>query len=1189
MPGGANIPFHVPFNGAKVEFRYDNFSHVLTITAAHAHDNNVEWDGLRFDSRDTLYRTPTGAVPAGTPVTFRFRTFHDDVTGVKMRVYDTNASSQQLITMQRVASGVSCYQDSLSGDSCDYWQARLANANANNVWYRFIVADGSKTVYYADDTAALDGGLGAPSDNQIDNSWSLTVYVPGFTAPAWAKDAFIYQIFPDRFRDGVPGNDPVAGNSNKRWSNDPRYAYPNGDPGGSGENPAWDRVAQMQWNELPEGYCRNYAGANAQTCPARFPSPDAKEGPRGRDYYGGDLPGITKKLDYLQQLGVTAIYLNPIFASSSNHGYDTRDYMKLNPYFGTLTQFHDLVDAAKQRGIRIILDGVFNHTSSDSLFFDRYHHFSQTGACESASSQWRLWFSFHNNHVPCGSSDYDGWFGFDSLPVLSKSRADVQSYFVNVAKYWLQQGASGWRFDVSGDPSFPAGYWEQVRQAIEQVNPDALTISETWQKDTTLLRILRGDRLDTTMNYRLRDAVLGFLAPGPFDPKGFADSGNTISSSQFAARLASMQEDYAPAAYSTAMNLLDSHDTARLLWTMTPGADTRADKEQNAANLAAGKQRLRLASLIQFALPGAPTVYYGDEVGLTGGDDPDNRRTYPWADLGGSPDSGQLDWYKSLSALRRSVPALTAGDFRVLLTDDSAGTVAFGRKTPNQAAIIAVNRTGAAQTVDVPVAGYVPNGTAFNAVSGAGGGTVNGGKLSVTVPAMGGVVLATGQVDLTAPGAPTGLVAEAGAGQVALHWNGVDGATAYNVYKSPVTGGGYVKVNDAPVNGTSFTDTAAVNGKLVYYVVRALDSAGNASADSNEVSATPHLVIGYAVLQYPKTIDETISATPVTVYGQVYIAGATDHGDVSAIRAQVGFGPVGSNPDTWTTWIEAAYNPGHTGDNNAEYQAGVLFPAPGSYDYLYRFTDDGGASWVYGDQDGYVPGGSPGTNLPGRATITPSSDTTAPTVPQNVHVVAASPTSIEIAWDASTDPDDAVAGYDVLRSTSAGGPYDLAGTVTGTDFVDLAVDQGATYYYVVRAFDGAQNRSANSGEVSAQAALRSVTAVFTVTVPATTDGTGRSVYIAGTLDRLDPPGPAWDPGAVALTRIDATHWQITLHGQEGTQLEYKYTLGDWDHVEKDGACGEIPNRQLTLSYGSDGTQNIGDTVPNWRDVAPCGS
>ena len=123
----------------------------------------------------------------------------------------------------------------------------------------------------------------------------------------------------------------------------------------------------------------------------------------------------------------------------------------------------------------------------------------------------------------------------------------------------------------------------------------------------------------------------------------------------------------------------------------------------------------------------------------------------------------------------------------------------------------------------------------------------------------------------------------------------------------------------------------------------------------------------------------------------------------------------------------------------------------------------------------------------------------------------------------------------------------------------------------------------------AQTAERLGYASFTVTVPAATDGTGRSVYIAGTLDRLDPPGPAWDPGAVVLTRVDATHWQITLHGQEGTNLEYKYTLGDWDHVEKDGGCGEIANRQLTLSYGSDGTQNVNDTVPNWRGVPPCGS
>ena len=1154
---GDNIPFHVPFDHAKVEFRYDNFSHVLTITAGHAHDNNVEWDGLRFDSRDTLYRTPSGAVPAGTPVTFRFRTFHDDATGVKMRVYDTNTSSQQLISMQRVASGVSCYQESLAGDSCDYWQARLANPTPNVDWYRFIVADGTATAYYADDTPALDGGLGRTTSDLFDFSYALTVYDPSFTAPAWVKNAVIYQIFPDRFRNADKKNDPPTGTV------------------------FYDLQSILKpWTAKPEGYCRAYDSA-------------CNEGPRGRDFFGGDLKGVRQKLEYIHGAGFNTIYLNPIFWAKSNHRYDTADYLQIDPYLGDEKDFEQIVQQAHDLGMHIILDGVFNHMSSDSPFFDRYHHYQQSGACESTTSQWRSWFVFGNNHVPCASGDYTGWFGFDTIPVLQKSNPAVQSYFItgsdSVAKHWLKAGSNGWRLDVMGDPSFPDGYWQSFRKIVKQTDPNALIVGELWQKDTTLLRLLRGDAADTTMNYRLRDVVNGYLAGDNWDPKGFGDSGHSLTPSQVASRLLSQREDYAPAAYTSLMNLIDSHDTARALWTFTPGAYTTADKENNAANLAEGKQRLRLASLLQYTLAGAPTVYYGDEVGVTGNDDPDNRRTYPWQDTGGKPDNALLAHYTALGQLRRSLAPLVSGDLKVLLADDASGVLAYGRKTGTQAAIVVLNRSSSSQTVDVPLAGYLPDGTALTAAYGSGGGTVSGGKVSVTVPAIGGVVLATGQVDLAPPAAPTGLAAEAGAGQVALHWNAADGATGYDVYRSPVTGGGYVKVNGAPVTGTSFTDTAAVNGRLVYYVVRALDAAGNVSADSNEVSATPHLVIGYAVLQWPKTIDQQISATPITVYGQVYVAGATDRGDVSTIRAQVGFGPVGSNPDTWTTWIEAAFNPGHTGDNNAEYQAGVLFPSPGSYDYLYRFTDDGGASWIYGDQDGYVPGGSPGTNQPGRATIHPSSDTTAPTVPQNVHVVSASPGSIEIAWDASSDPDDAVAGYDVLRSTNAGGPYEPVGTVTGTDFVDLAVDQGSTYYYVVRAFDGAQNRSGNSAEVSAQAALRTVTAVFTVTVPAATDGTGRSVYIAGTLDRLDPPGPAWDPGAVVLTRVDATHWQITLHGQEGTNLEYKYTLGDWDHVEKDGGCGEIANRQLTLSYGSDGTQNVNDTVPNWRGVPPCGS
>src|SRR5215211_7622185 len=251
--------------------------------------------------------------------------------------------------------------------------------------------------------------------------------------------------------------------------------------------------------------------------------------------------------------------------------------------------------------------------SSDSPFFDRYHHSASVGACESASSTWRSWFVFNSTPGPCADNqNYEGWFGFDTIPVIAKSNPAVQSYFLtgpnSIAKFWLQRGAGGWRMDVSGDPSFPNGYWETFRTQVKATNPDALTISETWQKDTTLLRMLRGDRLDTTMNYRLRDAVIGLLAPGAFDSKGFADSGRILLPSEFAARMESIREDYPDAAYYSLMNLLDSHDTERLRWTLTPGSETRADKELNDVNVAAGKLRQRLASLIQFTVPGAPTV-----------------------------------------------------------------------------------------------------------------------------------------------------------------------------------------------------------------------------------------------------------------------------------------------------------------------------------------------------------------------------------------------------------------------------------------------------------------------------------------------------------------------------------------------------------------------------------------------------
>ena len=273
------------FSLRRVDARPDDHSH----QPGPGHDGNVEWDGLRHDSRDLLYRTPGGAVPAGTPVKLRLRTFHDDVTSVVgarlRRERQRPAASCRWRSPPRTSPATSASPSSAATSG----RRRCRTRMPNNLWYRFIVSDGADTDYYGDNTAALDGGLGAASEDPVDRSWALTVHEPGFVAPAWARSAVIYQIFPDRFRNGTTKNDPEAG--------DPRYDDP---------------VTTLPWDALPEGYCRNYRRAQL---PWRFdktpPQPD--QSPRGRDYFGGDLKGVNQKLDYLQHSASTAIYFNPIF------------------------------------------------------------------------------------------------------------------------------------------------------------------------------------------------------------------------------------------------------------------------------------------------------------------------------------------------------------------------------------------------------------------------------------------------------------------------------------------------------------------------------------------------------------------------------------------------------------------------------------------------------------------------------------------------------------------------------------------------------------------------------------------------------------------------------------------------------------------------------------------------------------
>ncbi len=1175
-PNGPNIPFSVPVNGV-VEFIYDAATHVLTVNVTgggHGPDNNVEYSGLGHNSQDTLYRTPFGAITPGTELILRFRTYHNDVTGVKVRFWDDVERREFFQEMEPAARDVSCYDPGQPDETCDFWETRVAPDQLTTLYYRFIVRDGTAVAYY-DDDRFQDGGWGEATPNLEDDSYAVTVYDPDFQPVEWLQNGVVYQIFPDRFRNGRRNNDPSP--------SEPRYGYPD-DP--------LDQIVRKAWGDLPEGYCRSYVNP-AQPC---------TEQPRGRDYFGGDLRGVQQRLNYLKDLGVTAIYFNPLFESASNHGYDTQDYYSIDHFFGSNREWRRFVRKARRRGIRVILDGVFNHVSSDSPYFDRYHHFDEVGACESVDSPYRDWFFFQD--VPPGTgacvgsdgtpdaANYSAWFGFDSLPVLNKDNPDVRALVYGdedaVARHWLEAGAAGWRLDVMGDPSFPEDFWPAFREAVKQTKEDAVVIGELWKKHETLVKV-RGDQADTAMNYRFRNAILGFF--GRVDDKGFPDDGaSNQPPSLFARKLLSIREDYPDATYYTLLNLLDSHDTERILWSLTPGQENREEKEFNPANLERGKQMLRLATVVQMTSPGAPTIYYGDEVGVTGDDDPDDRRTMPWGGpgrygLGG--DRELLAHYKLLTRLRRRFPVFREGELRFLVADDTERTLAYLMRTRDQAAIVAINPNDTERTLAMDIRGELPGDLALvDALGGLGTVTASDGILSVTLPGLRAAVLLPipGQ-DLEAPAPPAQFTATAQGVDVQLSWAPVADASAYRVYRSPLHGGGYVLVVE--VNDTSFLDTSLPSGKPVYYVVTAVDASGIESDFSSEAETLPAYIIGWANLQWPPSMEHTISALNPTpdVYGQVWIDGVTSQpGPTEGLWAQLGWGADGSDPATdpsWQ-WVDAAFNV--DAGNNDEFVANLLPDRTGTFDYAYRYSTDGGRSWLYADLDGTGNGYSP--DQAGSLTVHPSDDTTPPPPPANLRATFASNDAVQLAWDPVTG-DPTFYQYEVLRSQQSGGPYTLLGQTTDTAYTDLAVTEGETYFYVVRSVDTSFNRSGFSNEVAVTAQRRTVQVTFRVTVPDTTPPDA-TVYIAGTLDRLDGNLPQWDPAGVALTPVGNRVWEVTLSGQEGTNIEYKYTLGSWDFVEKGANCEELANRQLTLDYGVDGHQLVEDTVLNWRNIAPCG-
>ncbi|MEG1560633.1 MAG: glycoside hydrolase family 13 protein [Clostridia bacterium] len=476
------------------------------------------------------------------------------------------------------------------------------------VFYRFIVNDGERIYSYSART-----GEGSEVSDPYDSDYQITVYDEALKTPDWFKSAIVYQIFPDRFkRKGeLGGLINIDRHTNlgrrvyihKNWDDEPTYLpFPNGE----------------------------------------FYEP--------RDFFGGDLYGVLSEVDYIKSLSADCVYLNPIFESASNHRYDVGDYEHVDPVLGGDEALTALVSAFKEEKLHIVLDGVFSHTGADSVYFNKYGRYKSVGAYNSPDSPYAKWYDFLE--FP---DKYRSWWGFTSLPEVNELDDGYFAFICSVISKYAKLGISSWRLDVADE--LPDEFIRMLRAELKRNDEDALLIGEVWENASRKFSMghmrgyVNGDELDSVTNYPFRTALFNFLLE---KTDAFA-----LENEMFL-----LQETYPREFYMSLLNVLGSHDTVRALTALSGAPDRDALTREasalyspNKEDLARGKKRMFLASMVQFFMPGVPCVYYGDEVGALGMADPFNRAPYPW----GREDNALLSHYRALGAVRRENKTLLSG------------------------------------------------------------------------------------------------------------------------------------------------------------------------------------------------------------------------------------------------------------------------------------------------------------------------------------------------------------------------------------------------------------------------------------------------------------------------------------------------------------------------------------------------
>jgi len=574
---------------------------------------------ILYDSKQPQFKTPFGTLTPGENCILNI---HIPTTvqtkAVECIIQQENGTIAQTVSME-YAKKHGAYEIFRGSFS-------IENCGLYFYYFRIITRTGSFRLFkYGDDTNMEAGAL-----------WQVSCVPSDFETPDWAKGAVIYQLFPDRFR--------KAGRCDLTGKLEPYTVHSD-----------WNE--EVSWQPTPEGLVLN------------------------NDFYGGNFKGITEKMDYIASLGVNILYLNPISKSFSSHRYDTGDYKTPDPMLGTESEFTALCDAAHQRGIRVILDGVYSHTGSNSLYFNKDRTFPGAGAYTSQDSPYYNWYNFQSwpNH-------YTSWWNFDTLPTVNKMHPDFVKYIItdadSVVAHWLKAGCDGFRLDVADE--LPSEFLTLLKRRIREVKPDALLIGEVWEDASNKIaygrrcRYFADAQLDSAMNYPLRTAILNFLR----DRDGGQELRNTVMS---------IVENYPPQVLLCNMNLLGTHDTPRILTALVDEFQgSRAEQSKrflSPAQRSLAEDRLLMASFLQYMLPGAPSLYYGDEAGMEGHKDPFNRRTYPW----GRENPELLAHFRRLGQLRNAQPALRLGDIQFFQAGDSR--LGFSRSHDGKTFRIYVNKS----------------------------------------------------------------------------------------------------------------------------------------------------------------------------------------------------------------------------------------------------------------------------------------------------------------------------------------------------------------------------------------------------------------------------------------------------------------------------------------------------------------